>query len=154
MAAYRIRFMKRLNARRERVAQSCVWATNIRIARDFIRAVWAAKRRFERFGRITNWRLKAGYISVDARPLPGEAQDVGQWPPNLKSRMDIMQKNLPVGAQTNPRVPQRREMSQEAEEPAYGVHVPHLSSSFGCNHPTCHFSGFIGIFDYSNPRVK
>jgi hypothetical protein len=66
--------------------------------------------------------------------------------------MDMMQKNLAVEAQTNPRVPPRREMRQEAEEPACVVHFPHLSGNFGCHHPTCHFSGFIGIYDYSNPR--
>ena len=49
MAAYRIRFMKRLNTRRERATEPCVWSINIRFARDSIRAVSAAKRRFERF---------------------------------------------------------------------------------------------------------
>ena len=100
MAAYRIKFMKRLNTRRERATEPCVWSVNIRFARDFIRAVSAAKRRFERFAGVTNWRSKADYISVDARPLSGEeAQDVGQWPSYLKSRMDIMQKNLAVASQ-------------------------------------------------------
>ena len=78
MAAYRIRFMKRLNARRERAAEPCVWSVNIRIARDAIRAVSAAKRRFERLSGVANWRLKADYVNVEARPPSGnEAQDVG-----------------------------------------------------------------------------
>jgi hypothetical protein len=153
VAAYRIRFLKRLKTRRERATEPCVWSVNVRVARDFIRDLSAAKRRFERFVGVANGRSETDYISADARPLSGEkGQDVGQWPSYLKFRMDMMQKNLAVGAQTNPRVPLRREMGREAEEPEYGVHVPHLSSSFGCNHPTCRFGGFIGIYDYSNPR--
>ena len=112
MAAYRIRFTKRLNTHRERATEPCVWSVDIRFARDFIRAVSAAKRRFGRFPGVAGWRSKADYISVDARPLScEEAQDVGQWPQYLKSRMDIMQKNVAVGAQTNRKVPPRREMS-------------------------------------------
>ena len=101
MAAYRIKFMKRLNTRRERATEPCAWSVNIRFARDFIRAMSAAKRRFERFCRVTNWRLKADYISVDERPLSDEKAQtlVGHWPSFLKSRMDMMQKNLAVGAQ-------------------------------------------------------
>ena len=151
MAAYYIRFMKRLNTRWERATKSCVWSVNIRFARDPIRAALAAKRRFERLAGVANWRWKADYISVDERPSSDEkAQDVGQWPPYLKSRMDIMQKNIAVGNPRNPRVPARREMGRKAEEPAYVVHVS--SSNFGCHHPTYYFSGFIGIYDYSKPR--
>jgi hypothetical protein len=105
VAAYRIMFMKKLNTDQERSTEPCVWSINIRIARDSVRAVSAAKRRFERFAGIANWRLRADYISVDARPLSGEkAHDGGQWPSYLKSRMDIMQKNVAVGAEeSNPR---------------------------------------------------
>ena len=124
LAAYHIRFMKRLNTRWERATKSCVWSVNIRFARDPIRAALAAKRRFERLAGVANWRWKADYISVDERPLSDEkAQDVGQWPPYLKSRMDIMQKNIAVGNPRNPKVPARREMGRKAEEPAYVVHV-------------------------------
>ena len=100
MATYRIMFMKKLNTGRERSRELCVWSINIRIARDSIRAVSAAKRRFERFAGVANWRLQADRIRVDARPLSGEeAQVVDQWPSYLKSRMDIMQKTVAVGDQ-------------------------------------------------------
>jgi hypothetical protein len=100
VAAYRIRFMKKLNTGREHSGELCVWSINIRTARDAIRAVSAAKRRFERFAGVANWRLQADRIRVDARPLSGEkAQDGGQWPSYLKSRMVMMQKNVAVGAQ-------------------------------------------------------
>ena len=54
----------------------------------------------------------------------------------------------------NPRVPLRREMGRGGGRACVRRPRPALSSDFGCHHPTCHFSGFIGIYDYSNPRVK
>ena len=158
MAAYRIRFMKRLNARRERAAEPCVWSVNIRIARDAIRAVSAAKRRFERLSGVANWRLKADYVNVEARPPSGnEAQDVGQWPAYLESRMDIMQKNVALGDRASNSIQEShdgRRKGDEVAEPKSIAYFPDLSGNLGCHHPTCHFSGFIGIYDYSNPRVK
>ena len=97
--------MKKLNTGREHSKEPCVWSINIRIARDSIRAVSAAKRRFERFAGVAHWRQHADRIRVDARPLSSEeAQVVGQWPSYLKARMDMMQKNVAVEDQDEAKV--------------------------------------------------
>jgi hypothetical protein len=118
--------------------------------------VSAAKRLFGRFVGVTNWRSEADYISVDARPLSGEkAQDVGQWPAYLESRMVIMQKNVGLGDRAS--IQKSFDGWKEADEvgePKSIAYFPDLFGNFGCHHPTSHFSGFIGIFDYSNPRVR
>ena len=65
MAAYHIKFIKTLsdeNDHSETVYRSIV----IRLARDAVRAVAAAKRRFERLERITHWRLRADRMKIES----------------------------------------------------------------------------------------
>ena len=65
MAAYHIKFIKTLsdeNDHSETVYRSIV----IRLARDAVRAVAAAKRRFERLERVTHWRLRADRMKIES----------------------------------------------------------------------------------------
>jgi hypothetical protein len=50
----------------------------------------------------------------------------------------------------NPRVPLRREMSQEEDEPGCVIHFSHLSGNFGCHYPTWNIVGgqWPGLFAY------
>ena len=69
--------------------------------------------------------------------------------------MDIMQKNVALGDRASIQESHDgRRKGDEVGEPKSIAYFPDLSGNFGCHHPTCHFSGFIGIYDYSNPRVK
>ena len=64
MAAYHIKFIKTLsdeNDHSETVYRSIV----IRLARDAVRAVAAAKRRFERLESVTHWRLRADRMKIE-----------------------------------------------------------------------------------------
>ena len=67
----------------------------INLARDAVRAVAAAKRRFERLENVTHWRLRADRMKVVS--LAGQAsrglRDVGSarivhWRSYLESRMN------------------------------------------------------------------
>ena len=100
MAAYHIKFIKTLsdeNDRSETVYRSIV----IRLARDVVRAVAAAKRRFERLEKVTHWRLRADRMKI--KSLTGQATRgfdrigparIGHWRSYLESRMNSMKKSL------------------------------------------------------------
>ncbi len=63
MAAYHIKFIKTLsdeNDQSETVYRSIV----IRMAHDAVRAMAAAKRRFERLEKVTHWRLRLLKIEI------------------------------------------------------------------------------------------
>ena len=93
MAAYHIKFIKTVsdeNAHSETVIRSMV----INLARDAVRAVAAAKRRFERLENVTHWRLRADRMKV---VLAGQASRgmrdvgsarIGHWRSYLESRMN------------------------------------------------------------------
>lgn len=94
MAAYHIKFIKTVsdeNAHSETVIRSMV----INLARDAVRAVAAAKRRFERLENVTHWRLRADRMKVVS--LAGQASRglrdvgsarIGHWRSYLESRMN------------------------------------------------------------------
>jgi hypothetical protein len=98
MAAYHIRFIKKLSDdHSETVYRSIV----IRLARDAVRAVAAAKRRFERLEGITHWRLRADRMKIESPT--GQATNgfdgvaparPGHWRSYLDSRMNSMKKSL------------------------------------------------------------
>ena len=64
MPAYHIKFMKKSdrNDRSEKVYRTI----GIGLARDAVRAVAAAKRRFERLENITHWRLRADRMKINS----------------------------------------------------------------------------------------
>ncbi len=100
MAAYHIKFIKTLsheNDDSETVYRSII----IRLARDAVRAVSAAKRRFERLEKVTHWRLRADRMKVlsptgqAAKGFGGVGSArFGHWRTYLESRMNSMKKNL------------------------------------------------------------
>ena len=100
MAAYHIKFIKTVsdeNDHSETVYRSIV----IRLARDVVRAVAAAKRRFERLERVTHWRLRADRMKIEApagrvtKGFDGIAPArSGHWRSYLESRMNSMKKSL------------------------------------------------------------
>ena len=100
MAAYHIKFIKTLsdeNDHSETVYRSIV----IRLARDVVRAVAAAKRRFERLENITHWRLRADRMKIESLTVHttsgfdriGPAR-FGHWRSYLEWRMNSMKKSL------------------------------------------------------------
>jgi len=99
MAAYHIKFIKTLsdeNDRSETVYRSIV----IRLARDVVRAVAAAKRRFERLEKVTHWRLRADRMKIlsptgqATRGFDGVCSArIGHWRTYLESRMSSMEKS-------------------------------------------------------------
>ena len=97
MAAYHIKFIKTLsdeNDHSETVYRSIV----IRLARDVVRAVAAAKRWFERLESITHWRLRADRMRIESPTGQGfdriGVARIGHWRSYLESRMNSMKKSL------------------------------------------------------------
>ena len=100
MAAYHIKFIKTLsdeNDQSETVYRSIV----IRMAHDAVRAMAAAKRRFERLEKVTHWRLRADRMKIES--LTGQATKgfdrigparIGHWRSYLESKMNSMKKSL------------------------------------------------------------
>ena len=100
MAAYHIKFIKTLsdeNDHSETVYRSIV----IRLARDVVRAVAAAKRRFERLEKVTHWRLRADRMKIESptgqvtKGFDGVGRhESGHWRSYLELRMNSMKKSL------------------------------------------------------------
>jgi hypothetical protein len=100
MPAYHFKFMKKSDGddSSQRVYRSIV----IHLARDGVRAVAAAKRRFERLESITHWRLRADRMKIESPAgqatkgfnRNGPARRIGYWRTYLESRMNSMKKSL------------------------------------------------------------
>jgi hypothetical protein len=100
VAAYHIKFIKTLsdeNDHSETVYRSIV----IRLARDAVRAVAAAKRRFERLESITHWRLRADRMKIESLTVQATkgfdgvgSERIGHWRSYLEARMNSMKKSL------------------------------------------------------------
>ena len=64
MAAYHIKFIKTLSHEYDH-SETVYRSIIIRLARDAVRAVSAAKRRFERLEKITHWRWRADRMKIE-----------------------------------------------------------------------------------------
>ena len=100
MAAYHIRFIKTLKDEDDHSA-TVYGSIIIRLARDVVRAVAAAKRRFERLESITHWRLRADRMKIESLTVQATrgfdrtgAARIGHWRSYLESRMNSMKKSL------------------------------------------------------------
>ena len=98
MPAYHFKFMKKSDG--DDSSQKVYRSIVIHLARDGVRAVAAAKRRFERLESITHWRLRADRMKI--KSPTGQATKgfdhngpapIGHWRTYLASRMDSMKKS-------------------------------------------------------------
>jgi hypothetical protein len=98
VAAYRIKFMKKL-ADGPNQPETIYRSIIIRLARDSVRAVAAAKRRFERRECITHWRVHADRMKIEPLTYPDTSEfhtapPDRQWRSFIEFRMNTMEKNL------------------------------------------------------------
>ena len=100
MAAYYIKFIKTLSDGKDH-SETVYRSIVIRLARDAMRAVTAAKRRFERLENVAHWRLRADRMVI--KSPTGQATNgfdgvasarSGHWRYLLESRMNSMKKCL------------------------------------------------------------
>ena len=101
MATYHIKFIKTLSDEKDH-SETVYRSIVIRLARDPVRAMAAAKRRrFERLERVTHWRLRADrmkILSPTGRATRGfdgvGSARTGHWRTYLETCMNSMKKSL------------------------------------------------------------